>query len=90
MESRALSEMSRNSKVAKKLSEEQARFEAAINLKKRIMKLADRKKNPMSMGNLCKKHGLDIAVVSKVTTGARLPEQGTIDAINKALKAEGE
>lgn len=86
MKSRQLFE---RSKVAQKLNDEQARFEAVKNLKMRIMNLAKRKKNRMSLSKLCKKHGLDLVTVSKATTGARLPEQDTINRIDKALKAEG-
>lgn len=76
------------SKVVKNMNDKKERLEKVIDLKKRLLALAGRKKDPMSLTQLCKKYGYDLSTMSRATNGTHLPHPATIDKLEKALKAE--
>lgn len=65
------------------------RIAIARTWRKRLEKLASRKKKPMSEAEFCRVHGFNPAHFNRNKNLLKVPNQKTVDAVEKALKSEG-
>lgn len=70
------------------LKDRALRMKQAEDIRKRIMKLAKRKTDRLSMSEFCRRNNLSPAFVSRVTQGRTTPRKATIDKLLAALKKE--
>lgn len=65
------------------------RIETARTWSKRIDKLASRKKDPKSEAEFCRVYGFNPSHFNRNKNLLKVPNQKTVDAVEKALLSEG-
>lgn len=72
-----------------KIKEMQDRLQKVRSWDRRLERLANRRKNPMSQADFCRKYGFHPAGLSRRKNGKEFPTPETVEQIERALKKEG-
>lgn len=72
-----------------KIDEQEKRVKGVKSWSRRIDRLKQRNKEPMTEAKFCKKYGFTIEVFNRNKNGIAFPSKKRFEKIEEALKAEG-